>query len=72
MEEAEQDRKYRDYTAITQNSIARLLAAYLGADYSLPNYAEFMYPELTQKADTRTAQEIAQNIADRLLAGAEA
>lgn len=67
----EDERRYRDYTAITQNSIARLLAGYLGADYQMPNYIEFMYPELTRKQDTRTAEQIAQGLVDRLLARPE-
>ena len=70
MDEVEQERRYRDYTAITQNNLARLLAAYLGADYGMPEYIEFMYPELKEK-DKRSMAQIAQDIVGKLLARPE-
>ena len=63
MEEAERDDIYRDYVALTQTNIARLLAGYMGAEWKMPNYIELMYPEMKEE---QTTKDVVEHILDRL------
>ena len=61
LEEDEKNDIYRDYVALTQTNIARLLAAYLGAEYKMPDYMGLMYP------DNKTGEPTTQDVIDHIL-----
>lgn len=63
LEDEERDERYRDYVAVTQTNIARLLSAYLGAEWQMPDYVELMHPELRPK---ETKEQVIGHLLDRL------
>ena len=65
LDEDDKQRKYNDYVAIVQSLIGQVLCAYMGGDWPLPNYGEYMYPE-RQKEDTQSYEEIKQSLIARL------
>ena len=65
MEEDERDDIYRDYVALTQTNIARLLAGYMGADWKMPDYVELLYPESKAKKEP-TEEEVVNHILEKL------
>lgn len=60
-----QAEKYRDYTAVIQASIARMLCGYFGGEWQMPEYMEFMYPWRT-KVKEQTFEEIKAHVLKRL------
>lgn len=62
LEEEKRVRLWQDYVATAMSMIGRTLA---GESWTLPLYVEMAYPE-TKNADTRTAEEIKDDIIKRL------
>jgi len=65
LEEEVELQRYRDYTAVVETNIGRLLCSYFGAEWPLPNYIEFMYPGRI-KEDHQTFEDIKAHILKRL------
>ena len=65
MEQEVELQRYRDYTAVVQTNMARLLSSYFGVDWTLPNYIEFMYPDRIVE-DKQTFEDIKAHILKRL------
>jgi len=65
LEEEDRQRKYNDYVAITQSLIGQILCAYMGGEWGLPYYGDYMYPEM-KKEDNQSYQEIKDNLLKRL------
>ena len=63
LEEDHKAELYRDYVAVTQTNIGRLLCAYLGGEWSMPDYMELMHPELKKH---ETKEEIIDGILTKL------
>lgn len=57
--EENREQKYKDYVAVTQRGLLGILGAYYGADISLPQYVEYMYPETVKH---ETSEEIKSRI----------
>lgn len=50
---------------MVQANIGKLLCAYLGGEWTMPNYIEFMYPDKVKKGP-QTFEEIKNHVLKRL------
>lgn len=65
LEEIDIETRRMDYMAVTQSAITRLLASYIGADYRMPDYMAYMYPDMVHD-DKRTADEVVSDLRRKL------